>query len=132
MFEGDEGFDQTKYDDPHNVARWKEFAKYMSPAEQKRCHDNWNNGDGGAQTIIELDNGSFLAIEKGIVKYTFHVTGNETYYFFSNFSKMGFSGATFQPDAAQPTDETTFSGNNSLEDTKAYTQIITSLRLFFH
>lgn len=103
MFKGDEGFDQTKYDDPHNVARWKEFAEYMSPAEQKRCHDNWNNGDGGAQTIIELDNGSFLAIEKGITKYTFHVTGNETYYFFSNFSKMGFAGASFLPDESQPT-----------------------------
>lgn len=103
MFEGDKGFDQTRYDDPHNVARWKEFAEYMSPAEQQRCHDSWKNGDGGAQTIIELDNGSFLAIEKGIAKYTFHVTGNETYYFFSNFSKMGFAGASFLPDESQPT-----------------------------
>ena len=100
MFEG-EG-DQTKYESPYNVARWTEFKDYMSKDEQQRCHDNWNNGEGGAQTITELDNGSFLAIEKGIVKYTFHVTGNETYYFFSNFSKMGFSGATFQPDEAQP------------------------------
>ena len=58
-----------------------------------------------------------------MVKYQFHVTGNETYYFFSNFSKMGFSGATFQPDAAQPTDETTFSGTNSLSDTKDYTEM---------
>ena len=103
MFKGDEDFDQTKYDDPHNVARWKEFAEYMSPGEQQRCHENWKNGDGGAQTIIELDNGSFLAIEKGITKYTFHVTGNETYYFFSNFSKMGFAGASFLPDESQPT-----------------------------
>ena len=123
MFKGDEGFNQTKYDDPHNVARWKEFSDYMSEGEQQRCHDSWKNGEGGTQTIIELDNGSFLAIEKGIAKYTFHVTGNETYYFFSNFSKMGFSGATFQPDAAQPTDVTTFSGTNSLSDTKDYTEM---------
>lgn len=102
MFKGDEGFDQTKYDDPHNVARWKEFSDYMSEGEQQRCHDSWKNGEGGTQTIIELDNGSFLAIEKGIAKYTFHVTGNETYYFFSNFSKMGFAGASFLPDEAQP------------------------------
>ena len=125
MFKGDEGFDQTKYDDPHNVARWKEFAEYMSPAEQKRCHDNWNNGDGGAQTITELDNGSFLAIEKGIVKYTFHVTGNETYYFFSNFSKMGFSGARFTPDESQPT-ATPAEGQIStlnLSDVTAYDKI---------
>ena len=98
----EQDYDDTKYKDPHNVARWKEFAVYMSPAEQQRCHDNWKNGIGGAQTIIELDNGSFLAVQKGIVKYTFHVTGNETYYFFSNFSKMGFSGARFTPDEAQP------------------------------
>lgn len=125
MFKGDKGFDQTKYDDPHNVARWKEFAEYMSPAEQKRCHDNWNNGDGGAQTIIELDNGSFLAIEKGITKYTFHVTGNETYYFFSNFSKMGFAGASFLPDESQPT-ATPAEGQIStleLSDVTAYNKI---------
>lgn len=125
MFKGDKGFDQKKYDDPHNVARWKEFAEYMSPAEQKRCHDNWNNGDGGAQTIIELDNGSFLAIEKGITKYTFHVTGNETYYFFSNFSKMGFAGASFLPDESQPT-ATPAEGQIStleLSDVTAYNKI---------
>lgn len=124
MFKGDKGFDQTKYDDPHNVARWKEFAEYMSPAEQKRCHDNWNNGDGGAQTIIELDNGSFLAIEKGIAKYTFHVTGNETYYFFSNFSKMGFAGASFLPDESQPQEKV--EGKTStleLSDVTAYNKI---------
>lgn len=122
MFEG-EG-DQTKYDSPYNVARWTEFKDYMSKDEQQRCHDNWNNGEGGAQTITELDNGSFLAIEKGIVKYTFHVTGNETYYFFSNFSKMGFSGARFTPDDAQP--EKTVEGKIStleLSDVTAYNKI---------
>lgn len=125
MFKGDKGFDQTKYDDPHNVARWKEFAEYMSPAEQQRCHDSWKNGEGGTQTIIELDNGSFLAIEKGIAKYTFHVTGNETYYFFSNFSKMGFAGASFLPDESQPT-ATPAEGQIStleLSDVTAYNKI---------
>lgn len=124
MFKGDDGFDQTKYDSPYNVARWTEFKDYMSTDEQQRCHDNWNNGEGGAQTITELDNGSFLAIEKGIVKYTFHVTGNETYYFFSNFSKMGFSGARFTPDEAQP--EETVTGKIStldLSDVTAYNKI---------
>ena len=123
MFKGDEGFDQTKYDDPHNVARWKEFAEYMSPAEQQRCHDNWK-GEDGAQKIIELDNGSFLAIEKGIAKYTFHVTGNETYYFFSNFSKMGFAGASFLPDESQPQEKV--EGKTStleLSDVTAYNKI---------
>ena len=125
MFKGDEGFNQTKYDDPHNVARWKEFSDYMSEGEQQRCHDSWKNGEGGTQTIIELDNGSFLAIEKGIAKYTFHVTGNETYYFFSNFSKMGFAGASFLPDESQPT-ATPAEGQIStleLDDVTAYNKI---------
>lgn len=124
MFEGDKGFDQKKYDSPYNVARWTEFKDYMSEGEQQRCHDSWKNGEGGTQTIIELDNGSFLAIEKGIAKYTFHVTGNETYYFFSNFSKMGFAGASFLPDESQPQEKV--EGKTStleLSDVTAYNKI---------
>ena len=125
MFPTDvDDYTEEKYNDPHNVARWTEFKDYMSESEQQRCHDNWKNGVGGAQTITELDNGSFLAIQKGIVKYTFHVTGNETYYFFSNFSKMGFSGARFTPDEAQP--EETVTGKIStldLSDVTAYDKI---------
>ena len=125
MFEG-EG-DQTEYNSPYNVAKWKEFAEYMSPAEQQRCHDNWKNGANGAQTIIELDNGSFLAIEKGIAKYTFHVTGNETYYFFSNFSKMGFAGASFLPDESQPLPQDKVAKDQIstlvLDDATAYSKI---------
>ena len=116
--------DNAKYYNPHNVARWTEFADYMSTEEKQRAHDSWNSGPLGAQKIIELDNGSFLAVQKGIVKYTFHVTGNETYYFFSNFSKMGFSGANFVPDEAQP--EKTVSGKIStleLSDVTAYNEI---------
>lgn len=124
MFEGDDGFDQTKYNSPYNVARWTEFKDYMSADEQQRCHDSWKKGANGAQTIIELDNGSFLAIEKGIAKYTFHVTGNETYYFFSNFSKMGFAGASFLPDESQPQEKV--EGKTStleLSDVTAYNKI---------
>ncbi|MGM9713970.1 MAG: glycoside hydrolase family 88 protein [Prevotella sp.] len=126
MFTGDDDYDQTKYNDGHNVATWTEFKDYMSTAEQKRAHDNWNSGPLGAQEIIELDNGSFLAVQKGIVKYTFHVTGNETYYFFSNFSKMGFSGANFVPDEAQPVESADDGGKiHSLElsDVTKYEQI---------
>lgn len=116
--------DNAKYNNPYNVAKWTEFAVYMSRDEQQRAHDSWNSGPLGAQKIIELDNGSFLAVQKGIVKYTFHVTGNETYYFFSNFSKMGFSGANFVPDEAQP--QKTVSGKIStleLRDVTAYDEI---------
>ena len=114
-------FDKTS----HDVSNWKEFWD-LSETERKAVYDSWSDPEnGGCQKIIKLENGSFLAIQKAVVKYQFHVTGNETYYFFSNFSKMGFSGATFQPDAdsGQPTDVATFSGDNSLDDTKAYTQI---------
>jgi len=85
--------------DSKNVASWDEFKKYMSADEQKSVAKNWAVGDAKYQGIVELDNGSFLAIQKGIVKYTFHVTGHETYYFFSNFSKMGFCGVNFVPDS---------------------------------
>lgn len=113
-------FDKTSKD----ISQWEEFWK-LTENERKAVYDNWKNGPGGTQTIIKLDNGSFLAIQKAVVKYQFHVTGNETYYFFSNFSKMGFSGATFQPDgeSGQPKDETTFSGDNSLSDIKAFPTI---------
>ena len=124
MLPEDKDYNQTKYNNPYNVAKWTEFAKYMSTEEQKRAHDSWNSGPLGAQKIIELDNGSFLAVQKGIVKYTFHVTGNETYYFFSNFSKMGFSGANFVPDVSQP--QETVSDKISildLSDVKAYNKI---------
>ena len=124
MFQGDKDYNQTKYNNPYNVAKWTEFADYMSTEEQKRAHDSWNSGPLGAQKIIELDNGSFLAVQKGIVKYTFHVTGNETYYFFSNFSKMGFSGANFVPDGSQP-QETVSNKISTLElsDVTAYNKI---------
>ena len=112
-FEGEEGYDAN---DGHNIATWEEFKDYMSEKEKGQAHDKWNSGPLGAQEIIELDNGSFLAVQKGIVKYTFHVTGNETYYFFSNFSKMGFSGANFVPDEAQPVETANDGGKiHSLE-----------------
>ncbi|MCI6371315.1 MAG: glycoside hydrolase family 88 protein [Prevotella sp.] len=84
-------------DDPKNIATWTEFKDYMSDTEKQAVSDNWNSGINGAQKIVRLDNGSYLAIEKGIVKYTFFVTANETYYLFSNFSKLGFCGANFVP-----------------------------------
>lgn len=102
--------DTTKTD----ISYWPEFWT-LNAEERQAVHDHWKNGDNESETVIELSNGSFLLIQKAVIKYRFHVTGNETYYFFSNFSKMGFSGATFQPDNAQPTAELT------LTDTKKYT-----------
>jgi len=108
---------KTTFDDnSKNVADWEEFCKNFSKEEQERIKNSWKSGVHGTQNIVKLDNGSYLAIQEGIVKYKFHVTQNETYYFFSNMSKMGFCGANFIPDEGQPiTDELT------LSDTEAYT-----------
>ncbi|MDY5035708.1 MAG: glycoside hydrolase family 88 protein [Prevotella sp.] len=97
-----------------DVSYWPEFWT-LDDTEREAVYTHWANGDNGSETVIELTNGSFLLIQKAVIKYRFHVTGNETYYFFSNFSKMGFSGATFQPDNAQPTETLT------LKDTEKYT-----------
>ena len=100
--------------DSKDISYWPEFWT-LDAKERKAVYDHWANGKDGSETVIELTNGSFLLIQKAVIKYRFHVTGSETYYFFSNFSKMGFSGAEFQPDNAQPTAEL------SLSDTKKYT-----------
>ena len=100
---GHDGYDPT---DMSNIANWTEFNTYMSPREQQLIEENWANGTRGAQTPIEMDNGSFLAVQKGIVKYTFYVVAGETYYLFSNMSKLGFSGMNFVKDETgngQPT-----------------------------
>lgn len=99
-----------KQNDPYNIATWTEFKGYMSQGEQERVAANWSSGINDAQKIVKLDNGSYLAIQKGIVKYSFFVTANETYYLFSNFSKLGFCGANFVPSPTViPADEITLS-----------------------
>ena len=112
-------YDKTSKD----VSNWEEFWA-LDDDERQAVYDNWKNGNNGSQTIIKLKDGSFLAIQKAIVKYEFHVTGNETYYVFSNFSKLGFSGATFQPDA-QPTAKPAEGQISTLElsDVIAYNEI---------
>jgi hypothetical protein len=87
----------------------------MSAREQQLVHDNWSAGVNGAQVISKLDNGAYLALDPGMVKYTFHVIAGQTYYIFSNFSKIGFSGVNFVPDNDnQP------SGELPLSEDKAY------------
>ena len=106
-------------DDPKNIATWKEFKDYMSADERSAVAANWKSGINGAQKIVQLDNGSYLAIQKGIVKYSFFVTANETYYLFSNFSKLGFCGANFVPsETVKPTNDVDH--NITLSDVSAY------------
>ncbi len=103
-----------------NIANWEEFYTYLDDQERAAVYNNWKNGVRGAQSVIELSTGSFMTVQKGIVKYRFHVTGHETYYFFSNFSKLGFCGANFVPDAypegtGQEVDETQLQPTAELE-----------------
>ena len=103
------------YNDVTNIGNWKEFKEYMSPGEQQRVYDNWSAGVNGAQVVTKLDNGAYLALDPGMVKYTFHVIAGQTYYVFSNFSKIGFSGVNFVPD-----DEHQPSGTLALSEDVAY------------
>lgn len=103
-----------------NIANWEEFYTYLDDQERAAVYNNWKNGVRGAQSVLELSTGSFMTVQKGIVKYRFHVTGHETYYFFSNFSKLGFCGANFVPDAypegtGQEVDETQLQPTAELE-----------------
>ena len=112
--ENDKPADNEMDEKKKDISYWPEFWT-LNRDERKAVHDHWANGTGGSETVIELSNGSFLLIQKAVIKYRFHVTGSETYYFFSNFSKMGFAGAEFQPDNAQPTADLT------LTETQKYT-----------
>lgn len=103
------------YNDVTNIGNWKEFKEYMSAREQQLVHDNWASGVNDAQVISKLDNGAYLALDAGMVKYTFHVIAGQTYYIFSNFSKIGFSGVNFVPD-----EENQPSGTFELYEDKAY------------
>ena len=103
------------YNDVTNIGNWKEFKEYMSAREQQLVHDNWASGVNDAQVISKLDNGAYLALDAGMVKYTFHVIAGQTYYIFSNFSKIGFSGVNFVPD-----EENQPSGTLELSEDVAY------------
>lgn len=107
--------DADGYNDVTNIGNWKEFKKYMSLREQQEVHKNWSAGVNGAQEITKLDNGAYLALQGGMVKYTFHVIAGQTYYIFSNFSKIGFSGVNFVPD-----EENQPSGTLELSEDAAY------------
>ena len=109
------------YGDLTNVAMWKEFKEYMSEREQQEVEANWSNGVGGAQTPILLDNGATLALHNGMVKYSLYVTAGQTYYLFSNFSKLGMAGVNFVPDDSATPTETLALSENDTYSLDAYT-----------
>ena len=93
-------------EDPYNIGNWDEFKNYFTRSERLAVKNAWNTGVNGAQQVIKLDNGSFLVTQRAAVKYTFYVSAGQTYYLFSNFSKMGFCAVNFVADTetgSQPT-----------------------------
>ena len=56
---------------------------------------NWENV-GWKQKIIETDDGGYMVISKGIVRYTFNVYPGKSYYIFSNQTKLSYSGYNFE------------------------------------
>ncbi|MCQ2244313.1 MAG: glycoside hydrolase family 88 protein [Bacteroidaceae bacterium] len=105
-------------EDPYNIGNWDEFKNYFTRSERIAVKDAWNTGVNGAQQVIKLDNGSFLVTQRAAVKYTFHVAAGQTYYLFSNFSKMGFCAVNFVEETetgSQPT------ATLALEEKVAYT-----------
>lgn len=96
-----EGLTATIDDYSRDVARWNDFRQFYSAAEQQKIIASFTKSP-AAQDVIQLDNGSWIIVQKGLVKYTFHVTAGETYYIFSNFSKLAFAGCNFKADATEP------------------------------
>lgn len=91
--------------DEHDVATWPMFYTNYTKKERQDIKDAWSSGINGAQKVVKLHNGSFFLTQKAYVKYTFYVAAGQTYYIFSNFSKIGMSGINFVKDAEQPDQE---------------------------
>ncbi len=86
----------------YDVATWPMFYSNYSKKERQDIKDAWSSGIMGAQKVVKLHNGSFFLTQKAYVKYTFYVAASQTYYIFSNFSKIGMSGINFVKDENQP------------------------------
>ncbi len=55
----------------------------------------WEN-QGWKQKVIKTDDGGYMIMSKGIVRYSFNVVPGQTYYVFSNDTKIGYAGYNFE------------------------------------
>lgn len=100
-----------------DVAKWPEFYQNYTANERKRISINWEDeatGHGERQMVTVLDDGSHFLAMKAYAKYSIDVLGGQTYYIFSNRSKLGFCGMNFVPDEVAenaPTAELTLNDN---------------------
>mgnify|MGYP002520638431 CR=1 FL=1 len=81
----------------YNDATMKSFDKIEDFDDKWSFLDNWPN-PGMQQHVFKLgkDEDGHVLITKGIVRYTFNVLPGKTYYIFSNTSKIGLAGFTFE------------------------------------
>ncbi len=61
----------------------------------QRLLDHWEN-QGWKQKVIETGDGGYMIMSKGIVRYSFNVLPGQTYYVFSNDTKLGYAGYNFE------------------------------------
>lgn len=57
--------------------------------------DHWEN-QGWKQKVIETGDRGYMIMSKGIVRYSFNVLPGQTYYVFSNDTKLGYAGYNFE------------------------------------
>ncbi len=57
--------------------------------------DHWEN-QGWRQKVIKTGDGGYMIMSKGIVRYSFNVVPGQTYYVFSNDTKIGYAGYNFE------------------------------------
>ena len=56
---------------------------------------NWEN-QGWRQKVIKTPDNGYMVMSKGIVRYSFNVNAGQTYYVFSNDTKLGYAGFNFE------------------------------------
>ena len=56
---------------------------------------NWEN-QGWKQKVIKTPDNGYMVMSKGIVRYSFNVNAGQTYYVFSNDTKLGYAGYNFE------------------------------------
>ena len=84
----------------------------------KRLLDHWEN-QGWKQKVIETGDGGYMLMSKGIVRYSFNVLPGQTYYVFSNDTKLGYAGYNFEEGKQLRADTLTTYDTKPLTDVSA-------------
>lgn len=79
---------------------------------------HWEN-QGWKQKVIETGDGGYMIMSKGIVRYSFNVLPGQTYYVFSNDTKLGYAGYNFEEGKQLRADTLTTYDTRPLSDVSA-------------